>query len=425
MALTVAQIQKTYIAFFNRPADATGLAWWSNYPGSDEDLLNAFSTTPEYLAEYAGKTPAQVVDAIYQNLFGRSAEPEGLAFWAGHLAAGNLSIGNIAITILNSANNGPVVKDLDVINNKTEAAINFTNYLTSHAPAKTAYETGADYVVVIAKDWLSDVGASSASKTGAISGIGDVADNLVDISGIGNNVINGTDIGDWLMGTASNDTINGLRGNDEIYGREGNDILNGDEGDDVLFGESGNDILNGGAGDDLLSGDSGNDTLNGGAGNDWLIGGTGNDYLSGGEGNDIYRINDSDSDYTITNGSCGLDTIYDSGGKDLVNLDHYYWGRNKGDGLSFTHSGKDFVITVTLVNGVQSIITIKDFYAGHPVEWLDIACSDARLNGHTDYAVNLVGLADSLADGATFTPHDFLMDLPWASTGELVWSGLF
>ncbi|GHU28887.1 hypothetical protein AGMMS50256_12320 [Betaproteobacteria bacterium] len=422
MALTVAQIQKTYIAFFNRPADATGLAWWSSYPGSDEDLLNAFSTTPEYLAEYAGKTPAQVVDAIYQNLFGRSAEPEGRDFWAGHLAAGRLSIGNIAITILNSANNGPVVKDLDVINNKTEAAIDFTNYLTSHAPARNAYETGADYVVVIAKDWLSDVGASSASKTGAISGIGDVADNLVDISSIGNNVINGTDRSDFLYGTVSNDTINGFGGNDWIYGREGNDILNGGAGDDWLEGNSGDDILNGGAGNDVLFGDSGNDALNGGAGNDTLYGGTGNNYLSGGEGNDRYhRIENGDGTFLDDIIANSRDTIYDSGGKDdLFILDYLYW-RDKGDELSFTHSGKDFVITVTFNIGIQSITTIKDFYAGHPVEWLDVYCPDARLNGHNDYAVNLVGLANSLADGATFTPHDFLMDLPWASTGG-VWS---
>ena len=34
MALTTAQIQNAYVAFFNRPADVAGLNYWSNYNGS-------------------------------------------------------------------------------------------------------------------------------------------------------------------------------------------------------------------------------------------------------------------------------------------------------------------------------------------------------------------------------------------------------
>ena len=38
MALTTAQIQNAYVAFFNRPADVAGLNYWMNYNGSIADL---------------------------------------------------------------------------------------------------------------------------------------------------------------------------------------------------------------------------------------------------------------------------------------------------------------------------------------------------------------------------------------------------
>ncbi|GHU33425.1 hypothetical protein AGMMS50256_25320 [Betaproteobacteria bacterium] len=361
MALTNAQIQKAYIAFFNRPADASGLAWWRNYPGSVEYLLNTFSTTPEYLAEYAGKTPAQTVDAVYVNLFGRHAEVGGLAFWAGHLAAGNLT-GNIAITILNSAGVG----DKDVIDNKTEAAIDFTNYLASHADAKAAYETGAASVVKIAKDWLSDIGASSTSKDSAISGIGNAANNLINVAaggGIdpdaGYNVIRATsDSGGSLWGTDGNDKIYGGVGRDSIYGRSGDDWLEGGDGNDNLHGDAGNDILYGGDGNDTLSGDAGHDILNGGAGDDSLYGDSGNDTLNGGEGNnylyggsgdDTYRFDPQDSE----------DIIKDESGNDtfLVGLNSY-----EAMNITLGRYGTWLIITLPASAG-RNITTIMDFYS--------------------------------------------------------------
>ncbi|GHU34420.1 hypothetical protein AGMMS50256_28010 [Betaproteobacteria bacterium] len=247
MALSVNQIQKAYIAFFNRPADPTGLAYWSaTSTASVEDLLNTFSTAPEYTAQYAGKTNAQIVDTIYQNLFGRGAETEGLFFWAGHLDAGTLTIGNVAWTILNSANDGPTVKDLTTINNKAEAATAFTDYLAlpGNAAAKAAYETGGDAAAKIAKDWLSSVGASTASKDGAVAGIANAGDDLIDAATGG-----GTDPGTpddgtiyigerpLFVGTDANNTfvagVGAVDDNTVIDGKGGYDTLRLTIGDDA------------------------------------------------------------------------------------------------------------------------------------------------------------------------------------------------
>jgi Ca2+-binding RTX toxin-like protein len=243
-------------------------------------------------------------------------------------------------------------------------------------------------------------GGSDASQTWLRKIIGDVTQsaNSVDSAktaintkfGVtgneGNYVINGTDSRDTLYALDHrNCTLNGFGANDTLVGRDGDDILNGGQGNDDLTGFAGNDVLNG---------DAGNDTLRGGAGND---------YLAGGEGNDIYECD-------------GRDIIYDTGGKDLIDAGGFGW--YKTDELSFAHSGNDFILTLTSGgSGVQTIITVSDFYAGNPVEWLDIKCNDARANGHRDYAVDLVGVATALGDGQSYTPQDWLVDLPWASTG--------
>ncbi|MDE2442446.1 MAG: Ig family protein, partial [Betaproteobacteria bacterium] len=88
-----------------------------------------------------------------------------------------------------------------------------------------------------------------------------------------------------------------------IFGDDQNntDITGGGVADH-LYGNGGNDILSGLAGDDYLEGDDGADTL---------TGGTDNDTLNGGQGFDTYLFNSGD----------GSDTIIDSDGQGLIQID--------------------------------------------------------------------------------------------------------
>ena len=76
-----------------------------------------------------------------------------------------------------------------------------------------------------------------------------------------------------------NDVLNGGDGDDKLVGRNGEDALNGQDGSDKLFGGGGNDWLHGGEGRDILSGGNDNDVMEGGAGNDFLTGGDGADVF--------------------------------------------------------------------------------------------------------------------------------------------------
>ena len=79
----------------------------------------------------------------------------------------------------------------------------------------------------------------------------------------------------------------------------------------IVHAGAGNDAMIGGTNSDGLWGGGGIDILIGGANNDVLVGEAGNDFLLGGIGFDTYIINAGD----------GHDTLLDSDGQGVVNLD--------------------------------------------------------------------------------------------------------
>jgi len=57
MADYTTQIEQLYVAYFDRPADVYGLAFWNNRlntGGNISEISNQFSTSAEYLATFAG-----------------------------------------------------------------------------------------------------------------------------------------------------------------------------------------------------------------------------------------------------------------------------------------------------------------------------------------------------------------------------------
>lgn len=204
MALTIAQIQNAYVAFFNRPADVAGLQYWSSYAGNSADLLNTFAESAEYKDLYAGMNSTQLVNAVYQNLFGRPAEVAGLTYWVGQLDNGALKIGNIAEAI----NKGSQGTDADIIANKVTAATAFTNALDTNAEI-VAYASANDTALNAVKTWLNTVTSDAASVTVAT---GAPLDNVLNTVQNNSNENAGqtftlTEAVQSLVGTGGNDTF--------------------------------------------------------------------------------------------------------------------------------------------------------------------------------------------------------------------------
>ena len=145
MAITYYEdIQKLYVAYFNRPADKAGLDFWETIveagEGDTSAISAAFAGSNEYMTHYAGMTSHQIVAEVYANLFGRAAEQAGLDFWANGMDAGLFTIDN-AVTAIAAGAQG---SDLTAYNNKVSAATRFTNALDTDSEIGKYGNAGAD-----------------------------------------------------------------------------------------------------------------------------------------------------------------------------------------------------------------------------------------------------------------------------------------
>lgn len=132
-AAYIDQVQQLYIAYFGRPADTVGLAYWSNQIDTANGSLTAaiagFSASAESNALYSGVSTAQKVNAIYLNLFNRLPEASGLAYWAGLIDSGSVSHAQAAYQIQSSAGPG----DARAVANKLAVAKAFTAQIDTTA----------------------------------------------------------------------------------------------------------------------------------------------------------------------------------------------------------------------------------------------------------------------------------------------------
>lgn len=233
MALTTAQIQNAYVAFFNRPADVAGLTYWSTYAGSTADLLNTFAQSAEYKSLYSGLNNTQTVNAVYQNLFGHAPDVAGLTYWVTQLDQGKLAIGNIADAI----NKGAQGTDATIISNKVTAATAFTVALDTTAEI-VAYAGVNSTGLAAVKAWLAAVTSDSATLTNATS---TTALNTITTTVLNNVATTGTT---YALTTAA----------DVISGTAGSDLINGYVKDGATTGDTftSSDNIDGGQGVDTL-----------------------------------------------------------------------------------------------------------------------------------------------------------------------------
>lgn len=116
----------------------------------------------------------------------------------------------------------------------------------------------------------------------------DQRDNLTDTidSKGGNDIIFGSNAGDYIKAGSGQDRVYGIGGDDKIWGGSDNDILYGESGNDEIYGDAGDDYIHGSSGNDYLRGNDGKDNLIGGLGDDFIRGDNQNDTLDGQGGTD-------------------------------------------------------------------------------------------------------------------------------------------
>ena len=120
------EVQKIYIAYYGRPADPEGQEFWAQLlEGNGGDLstiIDAFGNSEEFNTQYGGFSGSELIHNLFQQLFGRDADDEGLQFYLGLLESGAKSLASISLDILNGAQND----DFVIVGNKLSYVEEFT-----------------------------------------------------------------------------------------------------------------------------------------------------------------------------------------------------------------------------------------------------------------------------------------------------------
>lgn len=165
-------VQKLYISYFSRPADAAGLTYWtgalSANPNALQELSRQFSISQEYRTTYAGLDNRAKVVEVYDNLFSRAAETAGVDYWTNLLNNNQITIDNMVTQIAAGAQGN----DRVAFNGKVAAADVFTARLDLPAE-KTAYSGAAANKIAV--DWISTIKdlmtGAMAQDIGVVDGV--------------------------------------------------------------------------------------------------------------------------------------------------------------------------------------------------------------------------------------------------------------
>jgi hypothetical protein len=133
------QVQEIYVAYYGRPADPAGLQYWAGQlaanNGNLSAIINAFGNSAESTALYAGATNSAKVTAIFQQLFNRAPDSAGLTFYTNALTAGTMTAASIALNVADGATG----VDATYLANKLVVAQAFSDALTTDSAANLAY----------------------------------------------------------------------------------------------------------------------------------------------------------------------------------------------------------------------------------------------------------------------------------------------
>ena len=157
------QAQLFYVAYYGRPADPLGLADWANVIGKAGGNLSAvihqFGTSPEAAEKYGSHSVAYSVHALYNQMFGRDAEPAGLSCWVQQINQGNVTLADLPIQLFTGAQG----TDLVALENKLAVADAFTAALDTTAEILSLIEGASP-------DFLGPVHDVSTDVLGLIHG---------------------------------------------------------------------------------------------------------------------------------------------------------------------------------------------------------------------------------------------------------------
>ena len=81
-------VGRLYMAYFGRRPDDGGLDYWTNTGLPTTAISNQFATSSEFVNRYGSLSDRDFVYLVYQNVLGRDPDPGGLSHWTSALSTG-------------------------------------------------------------------------------------------------------------------------------------------------------------------------------------------------------------------------------------------------------------------------------------------------------------------------------------------------
>ncbi|MBO1076890.1 DUF4214 domain-containing protein [Roseomonas marmotae] len=396
--MSVATITQLYIGYFGRAADPAGLNYWVGQENAGmqlADIARSFAVQTEattnypYLALPNIASSAGFITQVYQNLFNRAPDAEGMTYWQGQLASGR-SVGQVILDIINGAQGD----DATIVANKVEAAAFYTDQVvTQQAP--WTLEGDRDDATAVLSGVTADPTTVDTSKA--------LAAELVAAAKAGT----GTP-GAILTLTSGNDYLSPA--GDTASTRT-------TAGDDTIRAMSGGHLGDG----DVIDGGAGRDTLNAVVGGAFLVPSTVAPMLRNVE---VVNITSGASRGTVTfdaSNSTGIEQIVNrttsSRDVEVVGIDtSVIVGMSSSGGSSLTVnftgvSGKNDAATLLLDSNDGGIFTAEgierlNIKTSGTTSWVDVAEGDyTALNISGSAALNLYNSDDGVTviDASTLT----------------------
>jgi hypothetical protein len=103
-----ARLVRLYLAFFKRPPDPSGFAYWQRQLDAGRGLINAarkFAESSEFQRTYGSLSNSAFIDLVYANVLDRAPDSAGKAFWLTRLDNKTKNRGDVMINFSESSEN--------------------------------------------------------------------------------------------------------------------------------------------------------------------------------------------------------------------------------------------------------------------------------------------------------------------------------
>ncbi|WP_306397880.1 DUF4214 domain-containing protein [Telluria beijingensis] len=192
MSRVEAIVNSFYLGYYGRPADPDGLAFWSmqlgRADGDFDTIAQAFAASEEAAIRFGSADTEARIAQIYQNLFERAPDSEGLAFWTKAIAQGHISMADAALYIARGAQQA----DAGLLALRQQAVERFTAEVAASGVAYDGYAA-----IEAARILVKAVGPQASAAD--IDAMVEATARLVDIAHDNPNVVTAIATGTTLV----------------------------------------------------------------------------------------------------------------------------------------------------------------------------------------------------------------------------------